>query len=482
MYKRDFENAKLTEEQKKCVNFSSGDLLIKGVAGSGKSYVILKRAIKLYNKKLKEEKVVIFTYTNSLVKYTNDLISSKVGEGEIEVLTIDSYCMKLFYKIYNRPFIRSKDDVYKEIIEKSLDEHQKKSQLNHRLYEVNISFFEEEFKWIREKCITSKKEYISTDRKGRGSQIRLSNSDKELVWGIYALFAKRAKMLRYRDWPDLYMALVKKIDNIPEDMKIDYVLIDEAQDMTVGKLKVIKALSRKSLTIAADIAQKIYKTSFTWKEVGIDISGRSSKSLSKSFRSTKQIVELAEDLMKENRKHSKVVDEYTDVVYPDVEGDKPRVSFFDSKTEENLYLVELLKKYPIKKEVIGVICRTQKTLYSLRSLIQKNGLDCETVKKSSNGDMDWSLLKPGIKLVIAHSSKGLEFERVIIPYLNDSEYPFKSYKIDDNQLEEYLQIERSILYVAMTRARSSLVMLCEKNAYSRFIDEFESEHYIKENI
>ena len=45
------------------------------------------------------------------------------------------------------------------------------------------------------------------------------------------------------------------------------------------------------MTIAADVAQKIYKKTFTWKEVGIDISGKSSKSLSKSFRSTKQIVD-----------------------------------------------------------------------------------------------------------------------------------------------------------------------------------------------
>ena len=130
----------------------------------------------------------------------------------------------------------------------------------------------------------TKADYISADRKGRGSQIRLSNADKELAWSIYALFMSNAKKARFMDWPDLYMTLCDNLYRIPEDKKIDYVLIDEAQDMTVGKLKVLKALARKSITIAADVAQKIYKTSFTWKEVGIDISGRSSKALSKSFR------------------------------------------------------------------------------------------------------------------------------------------------------------------------------------------------------
>ena len=32
-----FENAALTKEQENCVDFKAGDLLIRGVAGSGKS-------------------------------------------------------------------------------------------------------------------------------------------------------------------------------------------------------------------------------------------------------------------------------------------------------------------------------------------------------------------------------------------------------------------------------------------------------------
>ena len=45
------------------------------------------------------------------------------------------------------------------------------------------------------------------------------------------------------------------------------------------------------------------------------------------------------------------------------------------------------------------------------------------------------------------------------------------------RIEEYLETERNILYVAMTRARSSLTMLCLNLSASRFIDEFKSENY-----
>lgn len=476
MQKGNFSNAELTREQLECVKFNSGDLLIKGVAGSGKSYVILRRAVKLHSEKKENETVAIFTYTNALVNYTDELISAKLGKGEIDVSTVDSYCMGVYRKMTGKSFHVGNSADYTRLIKEALMDHQKKYHLVHRFYDMNISFFEEEFRWIREKCIKTKDGYINADRKGRGSQVRLSSDDKKLAWGIYAFYMDKARNQRFQDWPDLYMALNDNVNRIPEDKKIDYVLIDEAQDMTVGKLKVLKALTRKSLTIAADVAQKIYKTSFTWKEVGIDITGRSSKALSKSFRSTKQIVELAEDLMKINRNKEGAAEDYTAAVLPEKEGEKPRLIRCSSYFEENEYLIALLKQYSIKGEVIGIICRTDNEIDEVKHLLYKNGFQYEVIDKKKREEAKWSLLKPGIKIVKAHSSKGLEFERVIIPYLDDSIYPFKTFKVDDEQLDEYLKTERSVLYVAMTRARSTLVMLCINAAASRFVEEFDENH------
>ena len=474
----------LTKEQNECVNFNSGDLLIRGVAGSGKSYVILKRAVKLYKCKQDNESVAIFTFTNSLVKYTDDLIKEKLGEGQIEVLTVDSYCMGVYRKMTGKKVnIPKNDDEYYKIIKNTLAQHQKKTQLDHRFYDMNVEFFAEEFRWIREKCLKTKDSYIKADRKGRGSQIRLSSNDKALMWDIFALFMYNAKKARFMDWPDLYIALNDNICRIPEDKKIDYILLDEAQDMTVGKLRVLKALTRKSLTIAADVAQKIYKTSFTWKEVGVDISGRSSKSLSKSFRSTKQIVVLAEDLMAHNRIKAGSSSEYTSAVLPEIEGDKPRLVRCRSYREENEYLISLVKTYMTAgDEVIGIVCRTDQSVYDMKRLLMRFGLVPEIIDKKKKEEAEWSLLRPGIKIVKAHSSKGLEFDRVIIPNLDDNIYPFKTFKVDEDQLEETLKTERSLLYVAMTRARATLVMLCINSSASRFIDEFKSEHYEVVNV
>lgn len=473
MSTNDIQKAVLTKEQTDCINFNAGDLLIRGVAGSGKSYVVLKRAVKLYKEKEPNETVAIFTYTNSLVKYTDDLISQKLGEDQIDVLTVDSYCMGIYRRITGKPFVIGTARQYAEIVSDTLDSHQKMTKLNHRFYDMDQTFFEEEFVWIREKCLKTKKEYLDADRRGRGSQVRLSLKDKEMLWDIYALFITKARQRRFSDWPDLYMALNDNLYRIPEDKKIDYILLDEAQDMTVGQMKVLKALSKKSMTIAADVAQKIYKKSFTWKEVGIDISGRSSKALSKSFRSTKQIVELAEDLMKVNRKN-KVSDEYTEAVLPEATGDKPRIVRCKTVNDEKAYISALLKSYLEEGVTIGLIVRTDAEVSSMRELLWNAGIkEFQVVDKRK----EWSLLEPGIKIVKAHSSKGLEFDYVVIPFVYDSMYPFRTFKVDDEQIQEYLATERNILYVAMTRARKTLVMTCHVLAASRFFDEFDKDHY-----
>lgn len=62
--------------------------------------------------------------------------------------------------------------------------------------------------------------------------------------------------------------------------------------------------------------------------------------------------------------------------------------------------------------------------------------------------------KEGVKLMTAHASKGLEFDRVFVPDVNEGVYPHGS-MMDEESVEE----ERRMLYVAMTRAKEALELL-----------------------
>jgi DNA helicase-2/ATP-dependent DNA helicase PcrA len=77
-------------------------------------------------------------------------------------------------------------------------------------------------------------------------------------------------------------------------------------------------------------------------------------------------------------------------------------------------------------------------------------LNALALDTSSDEDPDE---KPGVRLMTAHASKGLEFHTVFIPNLDDDVFPAKP-----NHTDTGIEEERRLFYVAMTRARHRLFL------------------------
>ncbi len=85
-----------------------------------------------------------------------------------------------------------------------------------------------------------------------------------------------------------------------------------------------------------------------------------------------------------------------------------------------------------------------------------------------------------VRIITAHSAKGLEFPVVFLPGLEEELFPHKN-SIQDNGVDE----ERRLFYVAMTRARQELILSRNRNRVtrgkeekrepSRFLDEIPSD-------
>lgn len=94
----------------------------------------------------------------------------------------------------------------------------------------------------------------------------------------------------------------------------------------------------------------------------------------------------------------------------------------------------------------------------------------QTMKKASQ--------KKGVRLMTIHASKGLEFDKVYLPDLNEGMYPYGK-AMDLDNVEE----ERRLLYVAMTRAKEALELFFvtgtkeQPKLPSRFLQPlFQTEH------
>ena len=68
-----------------------------------------------------------------------------------------------------------------------------------------------------------------------------------------------------------------------------------------------------------------------------------------------------------------------------------------------------------------------------------------------------SVLEPSVTLMSIHQSKGLEWDTVFVPGLNEGTLPIFGSKDAHDTLSE----ERRLLYVACTRARERLYLSCQ---------------------
>ncbi len=91
-----------------------------------------------------------------------------------------------------------------------------------------------------------------------------------------------------------------------------------------------------------------------------------------------------------------------------------------------------------------------------------------------------------VRIITAHSAKGLEFPHVYLPGLEEEIFPHKN-AVEEGNVEE----ERRLFYVAITRARMELTMTYartrtlrgkeQKRLPSRFLEEIPDEFFAKQN-
>lgn len=477
---------KLTNQQKDCVKFASeGDMLIRGVPGCGKTTVILERASYLIEKEIaegNEPRILMLTYSNTLSKYIKQLARTQ-NSISIEARTFHQWGRQLLVDagISIPAFLTSEERLEKIRHAKNYINKVNSNAGNETHFprvqvkglsedKALVKFLSEEFAWIKRQGIQNRIEYMSIQRAGRGNHVQVYAQHRTTIYDVYTKYLDFIIRERKIEFDDVALLLIKYIDTLKLNQYPDHILIDEAQDLSPMQFKAVKLLTGKSLTIAADKGQQIYRNQFTWRSVQIDIRGSRSRFLSQSFRSTKQIVQLARSLQKHDVQLLKD-DEYYPAEDPEASGDKP-VHFISDNLDEEVNLVihkvrELRQSCP--NDTIAVIAHSAERLKVFEEALSQFGIPCNFIKEE---EADFT--SPGVKLVNYYACKGLEFHHVIVSGLKNGIIPF--YIKDADDPEAFLATERRKLYVAMTRAQISLI-LSAVNPVSPFLGELDSNLY-----
>jgi DNA helicase II / ATP-dependent DNA helicase PcrA len=225
-----------------------------------------------------------------------------------------------------------------------------------------------------------------------------------------------------------------KIEGIGEKNKFQHLVVDEAQDYSLLQIYILKSIVfNNSLTLVGDIGQGIYyyKGIDDWERVIKDIFESDAKytPLTQSYRSTVEIIEFANKVLKKQKNSLKPA-------LPVLRhGRHPEVIEFNTRDEFKASLDKVVKEVEASgKKSIAIIGRTYEECKSINEIMKKH-----------NGDK-WELVKD--------TDKNLSLERIIIPSYMTKGLEFDCSVIYNCNNENYSEseLDKKLLYVVLTRA------------------------------
>lgn len=478
----------LVGEQKRVLFLAVTDpIQIKGVAGSGKTTVALYRAKHLLDTQsnlFQEAKVAIFTYNKTLVKYIKAITPQIAGGYQADsedIIPKKPKGINVFVSSFHKwafAFLRENGknlygktvmgEVQKSIIEKSKS---KFSLIAQNISKKSVDFFVEEISWMKGKAFQSNEEYYEAKRTGRGTNDRVTKADKETIWNIYLDYNNQLISNDQVDFDDYALLCLKIINSIPDFKKpFSHIIVDEAQDLSKAQILVISQIvspETRSLSIIADAAQRIYKSGFTWSEVGLNVRGGRTIEFKTNYRNTIPIAKAAISLLSNEKEN----EDFTEVKQARRGGEKPKVGYFSNWGEQSDFLLRQLNilKYEGNINSTVILHRSHIGLRNIKDfLVSKNYVVQELLKTD---DIDFE--SDSIKVCTLTSVKGLEFDNVFIVDLNDDIIPFPP-GFNDADDEFHVSTERRLLYTSMTRARERLFLL-SSGTPTRYLSEIDSD-------
>ena len=474
----------LHPDQKRLVSREfQGPARLVGVSGSGKTSVLVHRAVHLAQK-YRGERILILCLNPSLRRLIEQLVTQLAPQevrDDIHVRTVYDECYELAKRfapdgLIERHDQRSGEDLAKcwsDFLEKphaTVITEPIEAALSGREDKVDpLGYLLDELIWVRSGFgIEDRDEYLVCDRTGRGipfpKYITSMPVEEKAPGGVP--FDTRKRVLDLLANYEEYMAAGGLQDDdgvshrafslrerIPEHSlgRARCVLVDEHQDCSTLELAVIAAIPTDrvdGLFLCGDPVQKVLPKQHELARADIDIKGRGVV-LRKNYRNSRQILEAAFTLIRAFKDDSPLTT--AEILEPEFAvRDGSRPSLYECETIEGQIELVFYLLDCFDSAEWGSVCvcsaRTE-TLVRFETMCGERGL--QTQRLTGDGEP----LGQQIKTSTFENIKGYEFSKVFILDLSDSVLPRRVIPYGERWRDAFH------IYVAMTRARDELIMM-----------------------
>lgn len=423
-----------------------GHCVVLGTAGSGKTTMAVHRAHYLATAPGIGGRTLLVTFNKALVTYLKGLSVA------IPNLQIETY--HAFARGYLRYSTKAHVRIYeskKYLVERALAEARERHP-SRAVVHRPLDFFLDELHWMVGHGVVDQQAYVESRvrRIGRGKP--LQQSDREVVFEVYQRYVQLRAEIGYKyDYDNMASAVLGDLKVDSTERLYRHVVVDEGQDFTPEMIRSLAAAipDDGSLTFFGDYAQQIYGSRMSWRSLGLRVP--SVVEFAHNYRNSRQVARLAQAVSEMPHFRDDV-----DLVQPTgsaADGPKPTILETTSKEEQ---LVQAARNALARgaSHQVAILMRTRAHEGRLASLLAQGRIPVHRLHRRLTRWTD----EPGVFYGTYSAAKGFEFDSVILPFCDMDELP-KPSEVEAHGLDEAKAREARQLYVAITRARTDLVML-----------------------
>jgi len=446
----------LHPSQRKLVDAEyKGTMKVSGGAGTGKTIAAIHRLKYLCQKP--GANVLFTTYTRTLSINLADSISKldvpvqKYTLNNIDRVLLDvsqEYKIKEGYKVLDYSGDEESLKLWREVLETEVTEFDEQFLYNEYI-DVIVYYGNKDVK-----------QYMMQPRIGRTRA--LSRKQRIEIW---KLVEKYVALKQERGFVDRLELFNETTNFLNENNIHPYtnVIADEFQDFSNPELKFLRALvseGENDLFLVGDPMQRIYTgRKMNFSAAGINVRGIRSRKLKINYRTTEPIKRVAVSVIKgidfdDMDGGQESTKGYVSLIH---NGEVPiykMVGDANAEVEQVISWLDECLKNNIKLHEICIAAPSMQLMKSLQSRLHRDGTAYRILKGSQKQGCT-----EGVDLCTFHSLKGLEYRVIILIGVNERNmpskvsdgYPFSG--MDKVAQKEFLSSKRSLLYVAITRAR-----------------------------
>ncbi|MBS0260584.1 MAG: UvrD-helicase domain-containing protein [Planctomycetes bacterium] len=295
----------LNPSQQEAVNHIEGPLLVLAGPGSGKTRVITRRIVRLIEAGVAPGQILAITFTNKAAGEMATRVSQLLPGRQIWVSTFHRLCARLLRRDAAAVGLAPNFTI--------IDTTDQASLIRNILSDLDIDSQHYKPGAILHRISRAKFHLQSPDDFLTASQDHYGNRLDQLVAKVYPVYQQQLLKANAVDFDDLLMHVCRLLSENEEiraelDHRFRYVMVDEYQDTNLPQYQIVRALSHDypNLCATGDPDQSIYG----WRgaEIGNilrfeqDFPDAHVIRLEQNYRSTPEILRLADTLISHNTK------------------------------------------------------------------------------------------------------------------------------------------------------------------------------------